>query len=277
MSGRSRRALARVHRTRHQLLPGSGLAQNEDRRVGARDQPDLLERRRERAALPDDLLDVVRRADLLAQVLVLHGEPAQVLLGALALVDVAQDQRIELAAADLDMRQGGLDRELAAVGTAGAETARRPDVGALPTPVEGRHRPLQRLAEALGEEAVDRRADGLGRGAAKDLLGGLVEECHLARAVEGDDGIHRRVKDASQPFLALLERLLGALALGDVYVRGAGGLDLALRIPYRTDVEADPELGAVPAPCLDLLADRRQPVEEPLVRSARGFPSGVSA
>ena len=69
---------------------------------GRRDQVDLLEGVRERAALADDLLEVVDGLDLLLQVEVLAVQLAQLLLGALALVDVAQDQREERPARHLD-------------------------------------------------------------------------------------------------------------------------------------------------------------------------------
>ncbi len=58
---------------------------------------------RERAALPDDLLEVVDGLDLVLEVVVLAVQLAQLFLRALALLDVAQDQREERPARHLDV------------------------------------------------------------------------------------------------------------------------------------------------------------------------------
>src|SRR2546421_659051 len=71
-------------------------------------------------------------------------------------------------------------------------------------------------AEAFGDEAVERLADGLVGAAAEHPLGGAVEEDDVLRFVHGDDGVHRRVNDSRKARLALAQSLLGPPALGDV-------------------------------------------------------------
>jgi hypothetical protein len=88
--------------------------------VGVGDQADLLEHRLERRAQADDLLEVVDRLDLVLEL-------AELLLGPLPLLDVAQDERMERAAPDLDLRDGRLDRELASRRVARAKPFGRPD------------------------------------------------------------------------------------------------------------------------------------------------------
>src|SRR5262249_48954931 len=61
----------RVDRARDQLLSAAGLAEDEDRGVRRRHQIDLLEGVRQRAALPDDLLEVVDGLNLVLEVEVL--------------------------------------------------------------------------------------------------------------------------------------------------------------------------------------------------------------
>src|SRR5262249_54913813 len=58
-----------MDRAGDQLLAGAGLAEDQDRAVGLRDQSDFLEHGSQRRALPDDLLCVVDRTDLLLAVL----------------------------------------------------------------------------------------------------------------------------------------------------------------------------------------------------------------
>src|SRR5215471_7902620 len=57
-----------MYRTCNQLLTGSSLAQDQDRRIGGRNQPGLVQRRVEHGALSNDLIEVVSLLDFLLEV-----------------------------------------------------------------------------------------------------------------------------------------------------------------------------------------------------------------
>ena len=63
-----------MNRAGDQLLAGAGLALNQDRRIGRRDDLDLLQHLPERRALADDLLEVVLGADLVLEIQLLRVE-----------------------------------------------------------------------------------------------------------------------------------------------------------------------------------------------------------
>src|SRR6266851_5518130 len=62
----------RVHCARDQLLSSASLAENQNRRIGARDQLYFFDHLRERSALSDYLLEVVHLLDLFEQILLLQ-------------------------------------------------------------------------------------------------------------------------------------------------------------------------------------------------------------
>ena len=133
-----------MDRARDQLLSGAGLAQDQDGGIGRRHQIDLLERVPERAALPDDLLEVVDGLDLLLEVEILAVQLTQLLLRALAFLHVAQDEREERPPRHLDPRDRALHGELPTVSVARPEAVRGVDVGlGLTTRLEGAHGRLE--------------------------------------------------------------------------------------------------------------------------------------
>jgi len=59
---------AGMYRTRDQLLAGSSLAQDQDRGIGGRNQPDLVQHRVQRGAVSNDLSKIVLLLDFLLKV-----------------------------------------------------------------------------------------------------------------------------------------------------------------------------------------------------------------
>jgi hypothetical protein len=119
----------------------------------------------------------------------------------------------------LHLRDGGLDRELLAIGPQAAEGPQMAHgAGGLAGLAEVADVLPVRLAETVRDEPLDVRAQGLGRRAAEHLLRRRVEQDNLLVLADGDDRIHRRIDEARQAPLALGEGLLRLLAGGDVVV-----------------------------------------------------------
>ena len=194
------------------LLAGAGLAQEEHAGIGRGDLAHVLHHRAQALRGPDEIPLDLRGPQLLLQV---EGQAAQfphLGLGLLALLDVAQDQRVDRLASRLRLGQAGLDGKDLAVGAHGLVTLWHPDrrlrrpCRRFPAHVLGQH-----LAQALREESFAGLADGRACGTSKHPLGGAVEQGDATLLVDRDDRVHRRFKDVSQPFLVFSVLLLELL------------------------------------------------------------------
>jgi hypothetical protein len=128
------------------------------------------------------------------------GERSQFRERAHPLGHVAQDHGIELAFRRLQLRDGGFDREFAAVlaqrikhrvvahaarGRAGGAEA--PDLLAVAAPVP------------LGNQQIERLAAHFARGPAEHLFGGAVVQHDALAVVGADDSVHGGIEQAGEP------------------------------------------------------------------------------
>ena len=156
----------------------------------------------------------------------------QFLLSPLALGDVANGGRDDLAVLGLDWAQADLDGELGPV---------------LPPPVElepGSHGPELRLAlvrrpmpyvlppNPLRHELLDGLANELFARIAKEGLRLRIHHRQLAPLVDDHHGVRRRLQEIHEPHL-------GSLALGDVAADGRCAEDLPARIADRGNGQGD--------------------------------------
>src|SRR5205085_6966586 len=72
-------------------------------------------------------------------------------------------------------------------------------------------------AKSCWNEARKRLPYGFAGRTAEHLFRRAIEEQYALLAINCDDGVHRRINDSGQSSLAVTQRLLGLLALGDVY------------------------------------------------------------
>ena len=145
------------------------------------------------------LVDIVQHLEL-------SEVATQLVLGAVALGDVAQDHRVEPASARLELGYRGLDRELLAVRPPAedhAEGAHAPAGRAVRA--ERVHVVPVRRPESLRNEDVEGLPLCLRRGPAEHLFRRGVEFDDALRVVDGDDSVHRRADDAAQPGFAVEE------------------------------------------------------------------------
>jgi hypothetical protein len=142
---------------------------------------------------------------------------AQCLLGGLALGDVAQEPGEGPHAARGQRRDHELDRKLGAIG-ANRMRFRAPQGDARLAALEvALDAATMRFAKARRDDALDHRcADRLGARLAEHRLGRRIELDDAPVTINGDDGIERRIDDRPKRLLALPQRELSRLVLGDV-------------------------------------------------------------
>ena len=166
---------------------------------------------------PEGLLVVNRGGE---HVRGLHEEPLP-LLGSLAVGDVAEDDREDHPAIDLQLGYRGLGGELFSALPPAEDLA----------PLAHLARSLRRRGETLDvpgvsapeaqrQEDLDGLAHDLVLAVAEDLLGSFVEEGDALALVDGDDPVDGDRDDAAQRGLRALPGRLGAPAKGDVDTKG---------------------------------------------------------
>ena len=129
IDGDERPILARrpgVNGAGHELLPGSGLTQNQDGGVGRRHLIHFVQNRANGRTAPEDLAGALQLAKLGAQGKGLCLKRGDATLGFAAVVDVAQDERVVGSRTTLGARQGGLRRKEGARRGPGLEAAGNP-------------------------------------------------------------------------------------------------------------------------------------------------------
>ena len=160
--------------------------------------------------------------DAVQQVLGLVLGLLQGALGFLLLGDIADDAGEEELLAAPPMRQRQLQREHLAVVAQALELdglvavlvvallARACDAGDVLAVILAGHQPLQRFAQQLRP------------GVTEDLLGAAVPRNDAPAGIDRDDRVVRRLRHRAKAFLALTQRFLGTLALGDVETQDHG-------------------------------------------------------
>ena len=129
---------------------------------------------------------------------VVIGHPLDALLVAAAVGDVADVGRVADRAADGGLRDGQLDRDLAAVGV------REHGLDALADDRRGRRGHLALAEVAPRRDQRRRPAEHVGGGVAEHPLGGGVEADDHPGLVDGDEGVQRGVEHRGVALLALL-------------------------------------------------------------------------
>jgi hypothetical protein len=157
--------------------------------------------------------ELAQRLELLA--------PAEPLLQALPLGDVADDRREDRLTLHLELGDGDLQRKLFAVlaepvklGTIAHESA-----GDAPGR-ESLHVAFVPLPGPGGQQDFERPADDLVRRVAEHGLRLLVEQDDALLAVHGEDGVAGRIENALEAGVGRAGLLLGPLALGNVANEG---------------------------------------------------------
>src|SRR4030095_4775575 len=87
-----------------------------------------------------------------------------------AIGNITQDDRVDVLSAKVNLRDGGLDRKLLAVGAQSEDGSQAPITSARSP--KAAHVLDDLGSKALGNEAFDRRSHCLARRAAKDMLSG---------------------------------------------------------------------------------------------------------
>jgi hypothetical protein len=182
--------------------------------VGAEQAPDLLGHDREHALLGELARD--RRRDP-AQRRLLVRERVQLVLGALARGDVAQEPGEQRRAGHERARDRDLDHKLAAVGAHRRQLDRVADHPALPgRDVTVDAAPVRLAQPRRDDQLCQLAADHLGGRVAERPLGRRVYLDDVAVAVHRDHAVERGGEDGALARLALAQPLLGAPALDAV-------------------------------------------------------------
>lgn len=142
---------------------------------------------------------------------------AQGLFSLLSLGNITQNHREQLIAADLGLRNGGLDREFPTVGPQCREVAKfahcpirhpgackRAYMRTVHCPQPGGNEPLQGLPKRFD------------RSATKHTLGRCVKEHHPLRFVDANDSVHGRVDNPLKAPLTFPQIQLCSLLFADV-------------------------------------------------------------
>lgn len=211
-----------MNRPGDHAFTGAGFAGQQHGRIGARHLFGVNEHFPHGRRVADDVIGTLPDLGLFLQIHFLQLQVLEGFLGLPAFGHVPQDHGEEPPTLDLQRRERGFHREFLAVVAAGRQSFRRPQLlGMNRGGPDCQAVSLEQIAEAFGEEWLERPADGLRRRAAEYLFGGGIEQGDALFRVEGDDGVHGAGQDAGQTFLALAQRLFGPLALQ--FRPGAGG------------------------------------------------------
>lgn len=209
-SGFSRRLLAHG-RARRQFLARPGLARDQHRGVGVRDLGDVAQDLPERRAVADQRAVLLERLQLLPQPFRFHGERPDFPLRFETLVHVAENQRREPPAVQLEAGKRGFGGKGFAFGAAGGQAAGNPArLLAFGAGVEFGDERDQPGGVLPADESPEILPGHLARRAAEDPLRGRVDLGDVEPVVQFDDRVHGAAEKASDLFLPLAHLRLGA-------------------------------------------------------------------
>jgi hypothetical protein len=143
-------------------------------------------------------------------------QPAELLLGLLAIGDVADRARHQRPLIGLEGRQADLDRELAAVATTPAQLEPRAHRARPGRRREGVAVSAVPLAEPVGQQDLDPLPEQLGARVPEHGLGERVDQDDGAGAVDDHDGVGCRLEEPAKLCLGALLLDEGAIHLAEI-------------------------------------------------------------